>query len=52
MFESVFPARAGMSPVAPRYSRRESRFPRASGDEPSLATRETPHFWFSPRERG
>ncbi len=52
MSASVFPARAGMSPMAYINSERSLCVPRASGDEPP--NRKEPEMFnlCSPRERG
>ena len=48
----VFPARAGMFPMAHRNGTPTYRFPRASGDVPGKGRRAMARSRFSPRERG
>ena len=49
---TVFPARAGMSPIRRRPSRRCAGVPRASGDEPTFLAVSSRGRVCSPRERG
>ena len=48
----MFPARAGMSRLAPGNSRVHAHVPRASGDEPIITERQLVRAKCSPRERG
>ena len=41
-----------MSPSRTTTSRRSTRFPRVSGDEPTIGTTNAKALTFSPRERG
>ena len=50
--QTVFPARAGMSPPAPLDTWVTFRVPRASGDEPSSEDALGVALVCSPRERG
>ena len=52
MSASVFPARAGMSPLYVLSLVAPLCVPRASGDEPSLIARAVVFWRCSPRERG
>ena len=52
MSASVFPARAGMSPVGVMLTGACSGVPRASGDEPRQLPRLLLPAGCSPRERG
>ena len=52
MSASVFPARAGMSPVQLYEPVNAVCVPRASGDEPEPAHQKTTAEVCSPRERG
>ena len=52
MSASVFPARAGMSPVIYTAGTSRSGVPRASGDEPMAMARKMQKVLCSPRERG
>ena len=52
MSASVFPARAGMSPPNVSLEIEVSGVPRASGDEPELASVLGASLKCSPRERG
>ena len=50
--QSVFPARAGMSPIVSMSSMVREGVPRASGDEPALVEAHNAAVECSPRERG
>ena len=50
--EDMFPARAGMSPVAAYRWARHIYVPRASGDEPETVGKLNDLAQCSPRERG
>ena len=50
--EVVFPARAGMIPIAWETSPGRYRIPRESGDDPVAKTAEAIANMYSPRERG
>ena len=50
--DTVFPARAGMSPHPRRWKTRKCCVPRASGDEPQISYTGFYHWLCSPRERG
>ena len=52
MNSGVFPARAGMSPVAQNHAPIFGRVPRASGDEPRAMVQNQLRAMCSPRERG
>ena len=52
MSASVFPARAGMSPVQRDSQQQAQRVPRASGDEPLPTLSAAEPKKCSPRERG
>ena len=52
MSASVFPARAGMSPVVEAWFKVGVRVPRASGDEPKCLDAARICWECSPRERG
>ena len=52
MSASVFPARAGMSPLGAAVQKIIPRVPRASGDEPGAGWYIAATKWCSPRERG
>ena len=52
MSASVFPARAGMSPLTLNTSTAGACVPRASGDEPIKAAEGADTMKCSPRERG
>ena len=52
MSASVFPARAGMSPVRKNVNAAIARVPRASGDEPRQTGSRFNLGLCSPRERG
>ena len=52
MSASVFPARAGMSPVGKDGEGNPESVPRASGDEPEIGHSHDAAYPCSPRERG
>ena len=48
----VFPARAGMIPIAISYTKLSASIPRESGDDPGSTTTPASPSPYSPRERG
>ena len=52
IMNAVFPAQAGVIPIATMSTRQSSGFPRASGGDPRNRKVEGDEWEFSPRKRG